>query len=288
MPLGRWRWIWCTHSIRLLGLSLISVTRTVAERREARPSRGCRTRSTRPLYAGFLFSVILGLGFATPTVAQSPLAPAITSANNTTFTVGTSGSFTVTASGSPTPTLSEAGTLPTGVTFNTSNGALSGTPAAGTAATYPITFTAHNSGSATNVLIQKKDQYFGNGSGAASESLAFTSNVTNADLLFCTVGWDTAGGALISSVTDTIGNTYASLPWVVHSPHQMQGFYAFSNSTGADTVTVNFNGTGGTYVGIACGEWSGPTHLDVHGETTGTTSATPTSASVTPRPVASC
>ena len=54
--------------------------------------------------------------------------------------------------------------------------------------------------------------------------------------------------------------------WVVHSPHQMQGFYAFSNSTGADTVTVNFTGSGGTYVGMACGEWSGPTHLDVHGE----------------------
>jgi hypothetical protein len=56
-------------------------------------------------------------------------APAITSANSTSFTVGTMGSFTVTASGTPTPLLS-ATTLPGGVTFNA--GVLSGTPAAGT------------------------------------------------------------------------------------------------------------------------------------------------------------
>jgi hypothetical protein len=70
--------------------------------------------------------------------------PAITSANNTTFTVGTAGSFTVTATGTPAPTFAESGSLPTGVTLNTTTGVLSGTPAASTAATYPITFTAHN------------------------------------------------------------------------------------------------------------------------------------------------
>ena len=70
--------------------------------------------------------------------------PAITSASSTTFSAGTAGAFTVTATGSPTPTLSEAGTLPSGVTFNTSTGVLGGTPAAGTGGSYPITFTAHN------------------------------------------------------------------------------------------------------------------------------------------------
>ena len=72
-------------------------------------------------------------------------APAITSANSTTFTVGTAGTFTVTTTGTPTPTLTETGTLPSGVTF-TDNGngtaTLAGTPAAGTAGTYPITITA--------------------------------------------------------------------------------------------------------------------------------------------------
>ena len=41
------------------------------------------------------------------TVSQATQAPAITSANNTTFTVGTAGTFTVTTTGFPTPTLSE-------------------------------------------------------------------------------------------------------------------------------------------------------------------------------------
>jgi hypothetical protein len=71
-------------------------------------------------------------------------APVITSASNTTFSVGTPGTFTVTATGTPSPTLSETGTLPTGVTFNPGTGVLSGTPAAGTGGTYPITFTASN------------------------------------------------------------------------------------------------------------------------------------------------
>ena len=71
-------------------------------------------------------------------------APAITSANSTTFTVGTAGSFTVTATGTPTPTLSETGALPSGVTFDAATGVLSGTPAAGTGGTYPLTFTAAN------------------------------------------------------------------------------------------------------------------------------------------------
>jgi Bacterial Ig-like domain (group 3)/Putative Ig domain len=74
-------------------------------------------------------------------------APAITSANSTTFTVGTAGSFTVTTTGFPTASLSETGTLPSGVTFvDNGNGTatLSGTPAAGTGKTYPLTITAAN------------------------------------------------------------------------------------------------------------------------------------------------
>jgi hypothetical protein len=69
-------------------------------------------------------------------------APSITSANSTSFTVGTAGSFTATANGYPAPTISETGTLPSGVTFNA--GVLSGTPAAGTGGSYPITITATN------------------------------------------------------------------------------------------------------------------------------------------------
>jgi hypothetical protein len=71
-------------------------------------------------------------------------APTITSANATAFVVGASGSFTVTAGGVPSPTLSETGALPSGVTFVPGTGVLAGTAAAGTAGSYPITFTATN------------------------------------------------------------------------------------------------------------------------------------------------
>jgi hypothetical protein len=75
--------------------------------------------------------------------------PAITSANHATFIAGTAGSFTVmTHAGFPTATtLTEAGSLPSGVTF-TDNGdgtaTLAGTPAAGTGGTYSLTLTATN------------------------------------------------------------------------------------------------------------------------------------------------
>ena len=71
-------------------------------------------------------------------------APVITSASAATFTVGEAGSFRVTATGSPAPSLSESGALPSGVTFNSSTGVLSGTPASGTSGTYNLTFTASN------------------------------------------------------------------------------------------------------------------------------------------------
>jgi hypothetical protein len=71
-------------------------------------------------------------------------APAITSGSATIFTVGVSGSFTVTASGAPVPALAESGPLPSGVSFDTTTGVLSGRPDAGTGGVYPITFTASN------------------------------------------------------------------------------------------------------------------------------------------------
>jgi len=74
-------------------------------------------------------------------------APAITSANTTTFGVGSFGSFTVTATGYPNPALSESGSLPAGVRFSNNNfgtATLSGMPQPGTAGTYILTFTASN------------------------------------------------------------------------------------------------------------------------------------------------
>ena len=61
------------------------------------------------------------------------------SATTATFVVGTAGSFTIIARGASGLTFTETGSLPTGVTFS-SAGVLAGTPAAGQAGTYPLTF----------------------------------------------------------------------------------------------------------------------------------------------------
>ena len=74
--------------------------------------------------------------------ALANAAPTFTSANTATFNVGVAGAFTVNATGAPAPTLSEAGTLPTGVTFNAISGALAGTPTV--SGTFPLQFTASN------------------------------------------------------------------------------------------------------------------------------------------------
>lgn len=72
-------------------------------------------------------------------------APTITSTNSANFIVGTAGTFTVTATGTPTPTFALTGdTLPSGITFNTLTGVLSGTPDTGTGGTYSLTITASN------------------------------------------------------------------------------------------------------------------------------------------------
>lgn len=68
----------------------------------------------------------------------------ITSPNAATFTVGLLGIFQLTPRGFPTPAMVVTGNLPTGVTFNTTTFVLSGTPAAGTAGTYQLVFTANN------------------------------------------------------------------------------------------------------------------------------------------------
>ncbi len=70
-------------------------------------------------------------------------APAFTSANATTFSVGSAGSFNLAAQGFPAPTFSTSSTLPNGITLSAA-GVLSGTPASGTGGNYSLTFTASN------------------------------------------------------------------------------------------------------------------------------------------------
>jgi Putative Ig domain len=74
--------------------------------------------------------------------------PAITSANNTTFVVGTFASFTVrTSPPDPSATISHTGTLPSGINFTPNSdgtATISGTAPAGSQGSYPINVTASN------------------------------------------------------------------------------------------------------------------------------------------------
>jgi large repetitive protein len=80
-------------------------------------------------------------------VLATPSKPTITAAAKEPFTVGTAGSYTIKTTGSPFPALTESGALPSGLTF-TDNGdgtaTIAGTPAAGSAGSYPVTVTATN------------------------------------------------------------------------------------------------------------------------------------------------
>src|ERR1039457_517784 len=94
------------------------------------------------LLSGLFALLTLGLsGCGNSAAPAAPRqAPAIASANSTTFAEGMAGSFTVTATGSPAPSITESGALPGGVTFTA--GILSGTPTV--LGTFPITFTVSN------------------------------------------------------------------------------------------------------------------------------------------------
>jgi hypothetical protein len=150
-------------------------------------------------------------------------APTITSTNSATFTAGTAGSFTLTATGFPGPTFSESGSLPTGLSFNSSTGVLSGTPSAGTGGTYVVTFTASNG------VGQQASQSF-------TITIKQAPAITSANSATFTVG--TAGSFSLSATgfpAPTFGET-GSLP----------AGLTFNSSTGVLSGTPSA-GAGGSY-----------------------------------------
>jgi large repetitive protein len=86
---------------------------------------------------------------ATPSAADelSPMVygfgPSGLGSQSATFAVGIASSFPLIVSSAPTPTLTETGALPAGIAMSPT-GVFSGTPAAGTVGTYPITVSASN------------------------------------------------------------------------------------------------------------------------------------------------
>jgi hypothetical protein len=163
----------------------------------------------------------------TLTVTESPT---ITSADSASFQAGTAGNFLVTTSaGFPVATtLSKTGTLPSGVTF-TDNGngtaTLAGTPAAGTAGSYPITITASNGASP-------------NGTQSFTLTVVESPVITSADHATFVVG--TAGS--FSVTTSGAAGTTVSYTGTLPS-----GVSFTPSGTGATIAGTPAANTGGTY-----------------------------------------
>jgi len=198
-------------------------------------------------------NVILGLAAATAPATQT--APAITSANSTTFTVGAAGSFTVTATGVPTPSVSESGALPSGVTFvNNGNGTatLSGTPASGTAGTYAITITANNgvapaatqsftltvSAAPNQAPTATIDSPQSNVTINPGDPVSFSGSGTDGDGQIATYAWTFPGGSPASSnVAGPVNVTYAT-PGTYTATFKVTDNGGLSSTTQTRTITV--------------------------------------------------
>lgn len=92
-----------------------------------------------------VFNNTAGTATTNPATLNLGVTPVITSINYMTIPVGLTSGVTVIASGSPAPQYSiVSGNLPSGVTLDPVTGLFSGTPASGTAGSYPVTIQALN------------------------------------------------------------------------------------------------------------------------------------------------
>ncbi len=165
------------------------------------------------------------------TLTVTASAPVFTSGSSTSFAENHAGTFAVTATGDTPITFTESGPLPSGVTL-ASNGTLSGTPAFGTAGSYPITITAKDTHSNTAtqsfaLTVTSSAPVFTSGS-----STTFTA--TNAKTFSVTATGDTPitfteSGPLPSGVTLATNGTLSGTP--------------ASGSTGSYPITITATDT---------------------------------------------
>ncbi|MGZ4738677.1 MAG: putative Ig domain-containing protein [Ilumatobacteraceae bacterium] len=143
----------------------------------------------------------------TLTVA-SPTAIVLNVTGSTAFRVGANSTINIAATAVPTPTVSLAGALPTGVTFSagTGTGTITGTPAAGTGGSYPVTITA-KSGTLVRtqqlvISVAQLPAFTSATTASASAGTAFSFKVTTTGYPAATI---TRTGTLPTGVTFTAG-----------------------------------------------------------------------------------
>ena len=188
----------------------------------------------------------------------------VTSANNTTFTVGIAGTFTVTASGIPTPSLSETGVLPSGVSFvdnGNGTGTLSGTPALGTNGSYQLTFTAHNGVGSDAVQTFNLTVTFNDFSiGATPSSLSVAQGAA---------GTSTISTAVTSGVAESVALAVTSV-----LPSGVTAGFVPTSVTAGGSSTLTLTASGGATIG-------GPVTVTITGTAASATHTTSVALTVT-------
>ncbi len=183
-----------------------------------------------------VFSANNGIGAGvtqnfTLTVKQTPTITL--SASSTTFLVGSFGFFTVTATGFPTPKFLRSGPLPTGVSFNTTTGLLSGTPAAGTQGTY----TAYNGTGVTST---------GNFTLTVAPALAFSPGITSQSVShdFQDPKLGTVGSLSLNGASNKTTNVSYTLAYTVvsESVPLPTGSTGFSGTIDSGTGQISISG----------------------------------------------
>jgi hypothetical protein len=185
-----------------------------------------------------------GTGSAVLMLTVNPPAPAITSATSASGTVGTAFSYSITASNSPT-SYSVNGTLPSGLTFNSGSGVISGTPTA--AVTSNVTVNATNAGgtgsAALSIIIVQQVQQGAkptitsatSASGTVNAAFSYSITASNSPTSYSVTGALPAGLAL-NTGSGVISGTPTS---AVTSNVTIGATNANGTGTAVLTLTIN-------------------------------------------------
>jgi hypothetical protein len=185
-----------------------------------------------------VFSNTAGTATTNPATLNIGVTPVITSINYMTIPVGLTSGITVIATGTPAPQYTVTGNLPSGVTLDPVTGLFSGTPASGTAGSYPVTIQA------TNGIGTAPTQSF---------TLTVTSTVTSfviskgaaqrSFIRYLDLGMDSNASALaLLNNPSRVKLTKADLNGVGSAAVSLAGF--LSVPTGQSTLAVNFGTVG--------------------------------------------
>ena len=173
---------------------------------------------------------------------------------------------------------------------NVANGSYAGQFTMGSSAAWCIGTTTFYQTDST-AFVQEADHNDGQSSTSTTDTFSFNMPNTGGNTLFLNYVWlGQTANVTITSITDTAGNTgWTLLPrQTINSsttapyPTYAQAAYCLNCKSGANTVTVNFSGSGAAYTGASISEWlaSAAASFDTYAQQV-ITSASPSSPSIT-------